>query len=57
VAVNQYNGQQKKGQIMINKILSGKLKIEQHEPHTNMGVNTGVQEGKAIPAPLVSPYL
>jgi hypothetical protein len=45
VAVNQYNGQQKKGQIMIHKILSGKLKIEQHEPHTNMGVNTDVQEG------------
>ena len=31
-----------------------KLKIEEHKPHLNTGVNSGAPEGYAVPAPLVA---
>ena len=36
---------QDKEQTMIYKTLPRKIKFEQHEPHKNMDVNSGAQEG------------
>jgi hypothetical protein len=41
----QHNGQKKKGQTLIYKILHRKLKIDQHEPQYKPGVNSGAPEG------------
>jgi hypothetical protein len=46
-----------KGQTIIYKTLHRKLKIEQHEFRKNLGVNSDVPEGQAVPAPLVEPVM
>jgi len=46
-----------KGHIMFFKILHRKLKIEQGEPHQELGMNTCALEGSAILAPCVTPVM
>jgi len=41
----QHNAQKTKGQTAIYKTLHRKLKIEQHEPHKKLGMNSGAPEG------------
>ena len=55
----QYNSQKKKDKKTNNGLqkIHIKLKIEQHEPHNNMGVISSPQEWQAVPAPLVTPVL
>jgi hypothetical protein len=40
----QHNGQNEKGQTTIHKALHRKLKIEQHEPRLQLGVNSGAPD-------------
>ena len=40
-----------KGQTTIHKALHRKLKIEQHEPHLQLGVNSGAPDKYADPYP------
>ena len=49
----QYNGQMRQGQkkTTIYKTLHRKLKIEQHDPHENPGVNSGAMEVQVVSAP------
>ena len=49
------NRKRTKGQTTILKTLHSKVKIEQHEPHTNPGVNACSPEGTIFPAPHVTP--
>ena len=42
---------------MICKTLHRKLKIEHSEHHQKPRVNSGALEGKAVPAPLVTPVM
>jgi hypothetical protein len=42
---------------MIYKTLHRKLKIEQHKPYQKPGVNSGVQDVLAVPAPHVTPVM
>jgi hypothetical protein len=44
-------------QIMINKTLHRKKKIEQHETYYNTRGNSCASDGKTIPAPLVAPVV
>jgi hypothetical protein len=53
----QHNGGKKRDIKTIYKTLRTKLKIEQHEPNQNPGVNSGAPEGKAVPASLVAPVM
>ena len=42
---------------MIQIILQGITKIEQHEPQWRVGVNSGDPEGYAVPSPLEAAVL
>jgi hypothetical protein len=42
---------------MIYKTLHRKLKIEQHKPYQKPGVNSGVPDVLAVPAPHVTPVM
>ena len=46
-----------KGQTMMYKTLHRKLKIKQHELHQKVGMNSDVQGGLAVHAPLVTPVM
>jgi hypothetical protein len=46
-----------KGQTMIKNTLHRKIKIEQHELHSNPGVYSCAPEGLAVSAPLVTPVV
>ena len=46
-----------KGQTMIYKTLHKILKMEQNKPHLKQGVNSGAQDGSAVPASLVAPIM
>ena len=50
-------GLRTKRQTMINKMLHRKLKIEQHESHKKMWMNSGAPEGSAVPTPLLTPVV
>ena len=55
----QHNGQKKKDKRTNNDLqnIHIKLKIEQHEPHNKLGVNSGAPEGSPVPTPLVAPVV
>jgi hypothetical protein len=50
----QYNGQNKQETTMIYKIPYRKPKTEQDKSHQILGVNSGAQEGLAVPVPPMS---
>jgi len=51
---SQYNGQNNKEKTMIYKIPYRKPKTEQDKSHQILGINSGAQEGLAVPAPPMS---